>query len=416
MSTAVPQPEFTDAGLVLPSEAAILAGVQTDIDTAFGGGVNPALNTPQGQIASSQAAIITEKNSQFAYLTNQFDPQYASGRWQDALAAIYFLYRKGAESTVVACTIGGVPSSVIPAGSLAQDTNGNTYILQGTVTIDSGGNVTGQFANVVTGPIACPANTLVKVFQAVSGWDTITNPADGVLGSDVESRSEFEFRRANSVALNGRGTVPSIYANVFQVANVLDVYALDNPEGVTVNSGSTNYPLAPHSLYVAVIGGTDADIATAIWNKKDVGASYAPNPNGTPVPGDGTVATVAVQDQSGYSFPYPTYNVSFLRPGALPIFFVVNIINNPALPSDIAAQIKAAIVAQFNGLTDLPRARIGSLILATGYYATVAGVNQGVLITSMFVGTSASPSTTQVQVGIDQGPTIGTGNIVVNLV
>ena len=402
--TAVPGIDFTDAGLVLPSEAAILAGVQTDYDAAFGGGLNPALNTPQGQLESSTAAIIAEKNAEFAYLANQFDPRYASGRFQDALAAIYFLDRKAVQSTVVACTLGGVPTSVIPAGSFAQDNNGNTYILQGSVTIGSGGTVTGNFANIVTGPIPCPSGTLIKVFQAVSGWDTVTNPSDGVLGNDVETRSEFEARRAASVALNGRGTVPSIYAAVFNVAGVLDVYAVDNPLGTVVDTGSTNYPLAAHSVYVAVIGGTDAAVAQAIWGKKDVGCNYNGN------------TTVAVQDQSGYSFPYPTYNVTFERPTALPIYFEVNIINNPSLPSDIVTQIQNAIIAQFSGETDLPRARIGSLILATGYYATVAGVNPAVLISSMFVGITASPSTTQVQVGIDQGPTIGSGNIVVNLV
>ena len=402
--TAVPGIDFTDAGLVLPSEAAILAGVQTDYDAAFGGCLNPALNTPQGQLESSTAAIIAEKNAEFAYLANQFDPRYASGRFQDALAAIYFLDRKAAQSTVVACTLGGVPTSVIPAGSFAQDNNGNTYILQGSVTIGSGGTVTGNFANIVTGPIPCPSGTLIKVFQAVSGWDTVTNPSDGVLGNDVETRSEFEARRAASVALNGRGTVPSIYAAVFNVAGVLDVYAVDNPLGTVVDTGSTNYPLAAHSVYVAVIGGTDAAVAQAIWGKKDVGCYYNGN------------TTVAVQDQSGYSFPYPTYNVTFERPTALPIYFEVNIINNPSLPSDIVTQIQNAIIAQFSGETDLPRARIGSLILATGYYATVAGVNPAVLISSMFVGITASPSTTQVQVGIDQGPTIGSGNIVVNLV
>jgi len=411
--SAVPPIVFTDAGVVLPTEAAVLAGVQSDYDSAFGGGLNPALNTPQGQLASSTAAIIAEKNSEIAYMVNEFDPQYASGRWQDGLAQIYFLNRKGAESTVVSCTLGGVPTSVIPAGTLAQDTNGNTYILQGTVTIGSGGTVTGQFANIVTGAIACPAGSLIKVYQAVTGWDTVTNPADGVLGNDVETRAEFETRRFASVALNGRGTCPSIYANVFNVAGVLDVFCIDNPTGAASSANpfpwsnipnSSGYDLAEHSLYVAVIGGTDADVAQQIWNQKPPGCNYNGN------------TTVAVQDQSGYSFPYPTYNVTFERPTALPIYFEVNIINNPSLPSDIATQIQAAIVAQFNGETDLPRARIGSLILATGFYATVAGVNSAVLISSMFVGTSASPSTTQVQVGIDQGPTIGTGNIVVNLV
>ena len=53
MTTNVPAITWVNGSPVLPTEQAILAGVQTDIDVAFGGGVNPALQTPQGQIAQS---------------------------------------------------------------------------------------------------------------------------------------------------------------------------------------------------------------------------------------------------------------------------------------------------------------------------------------------------------------------------
>lgn len=416
MATSVPQLQWTEAGLIAPTEAAILAGTQADIDAAFGGGLNPALETPQGQIASSEAAIIADKNNDFLELTNQVDPQYASGRFQDAIARIYFLTRKGATSTAVTCTLEGTPGSVVTAGTFAQDTSGNTYVLLGTVTIGSGGTVSSSWQNLLTGPIACPEGTLTRVYQAVAGWDTITNPADGTLGQNVETRAEFEFRRQNSVALNGRGTCQSIYGNVFQVANVLDCFVLDNPTGVTVDSGSTNYPLAPHSLYVAVIGGIDANIAQAIWAKKDVGCSYSANPDGMPVPGEGTVSTNTVIDPSGYSFPQPSYQVSFIRPGALPIFFNVQIANVSNLPSDIVTLIQNAIIAQFNGTNGSVRARIGSAILAAQYYATVAGVAPQVVLLGIQVGITSPGAAEQVQVGIDQAPTIDSGNITVTLV
>ena len=256
MSTSVPQLQFDPAGVVIPTEAAILAGTQTDFNTAFGGGLNSGLSTPQGQLASSQAAIVADKDNQIAYIVNQFDPQYASGRFQDGLARIYFLTRKGATSTAVTCTLGGIPGTVVPAGTYAQDTSGNTYILLGSVTIGSGGTVSSSWQNLKTGPIACPPSTLTRVYQAISGWDTITNPAQGSLGRVVESQQDFEYRRQNSVAISGRGTCSSIYANVFEVANVLDCYVIDNPAGIEVSSNPlpggtpnpTNYPLYKNSL------------------------------------------------------------------------------------------------------------------------------------------------------------------------
>jgi len=401
--SSVPKIQFTPAGLVIPAETAVLAGVQDDINAAFGGGLNPALETPQGQLASSQAAIIGDKNNEFALFVNQVDPQYSADRFQDAIARIYFLTRKPATPTTVQATLGGIAGTVIPGGTLAQDTSGNTYACAGDVTIGSTGTVTAEFQNVATGPIPCAAGTLTQVYQAVPGWDTITNAADGTLGSDVESRADFEYRRKNSVAKNGTGTPQAIYAEVFALADVLDVYVKDNPTGSAVNTGSTNYPIAAHSVYVAVVGGADADVAAAIWRKKDLGCDTNGN----------TSATVV--DASGYSYPQPSYVIKFQRPASLAVKFAVRIVNDPSLPSNIVTLVKNAIIARFNGADGTTRERIGATILASRYYGAVVSVASNVSLLDVLIGTS-SPTLTQINVGIDQRPTISSADISVSLV
>lgn len=401
--SSVPKIQFTPAGLVIPAETAVLAGVQDDINAAFGGGLNPALETPQGQLASSQAAIIGDKNNEFALFVNQVDPQYSADRFQDAIARIYFLTRKPATLTSVQATVNGLAGTVIPGGTLAQDTSGNTYACAGAVTIDATGSVTAEFQNVATGPIPCAAGTLTQVYQAVPGWDTITNAADGTLGSDVESRADFEYRRKNSVALNGTGTPQAIYAEVFALADVLDVYVKDNPTGAAVNTGSTNYPIAAHSVYVAVVGGADADVAAAIWAKKDLGCDTNGN----------TSATVV--DPSGYSYPQPSYTIKFQRPAALAVKFAVQLVNDPSLPSNIVTLVKNAIIARFNGADGTTRERIGATILASRYYGAVVSVASNVSLISVLIGTS-SPTLTQINVGIDQRPTVSAADITVTRV
>jgi len=373
------------------------------MNAAFGGGLNPGLETPQGQLASSQAAVIGDKNNEVALAVNQVDPQYADGRFQDAIGRIYFLTRKPATSTAVQATLTGISGTVVPAGTLAQDTDGNTYVNAGDVTIGITGTVIAEFQNAATGPIPCAAGTLTSVYQAIPGWDAITNAADGVMGSDVESRADFEYRRKNSVALNGKGTLGTIYATVYNLANVLDVYAIDNPANTTVNTGVTNYPMAAHSVYVAVVGGVDADIAAAIWSKKDLGCDYNGN------------TSVTVKDNSGYNFPQPTYTVKFERPAALPIKYAVNIVNDSTLPSNIVALVKAAIIARFNGVDGTNRERIGSSIFTSRYYAPVSAVTTNVAVVSILIGTSTA-TLTKVDVGVDQAPTLSEADITVNLV
>ncbi len=401
-TTNVPDIEFTPAGLVIPAESAVLAGVQADYNAAFGGNLNPALESPQGQLESSTSAVIADKNALFALFVNQVDPDNADGFMQDAIARIYFLRRSPGLPTAVQCLCVGAQGTIIPVGAQAADTSGNRYVCTGAGVIPNGGSITLPFANIVNGPIPCPANTLTIIYQAIPGWDTINNAGDGVVGALVESRAAFEFRRQNSVATNGHGSLPSIYGAVFDVEGVIDVYVTENVLDTTVTVGATNYSLLPHSLLVSVIGGTDDDVANAIWTKKNDGS----NMNGN--------TTVTVVD-TNYEAPQPSYPITFERPPALPILFAVQIASSSSLPSNIAALVKAAIVASFNGTDGSQRVRIGSLLLASKFYPPVIAIGPEVSVISILLG-SSTPTLTSQLIGVDQAPTIDPSNISVTLV
>ena len=405
MSTSnVPAIQFTESGLVIPQEQKILSGAIADINQVFGGNLNTdTLETPQGQLATSLAAIVADKNAQFASFVNQINPDVASGVMQDAIGRIYFLTRKPATATVVTAQVVGVAGTVIPAGALAQDTSGNIYLCSGDVTIPASGTIDAEFQCQATGPIPCAAGTLTQIMQTIPGWDAISNSAAGAVGQNVESRADFEYRRKNSVAANAHGSLESVYASVFAVDNVTDVYVTQNVTDASVTSGATSYSLLPHSLYVAAVGGLDAEIAAAIWQKKDAGC----NTNGN--------TTETITDQSGYNYPYPTYSIKFERPSALAIKFAVQIQNNPLLPSDIKTLVKNAIIARFNGTDGGARERIGANIYASRYYGTISLTSTYTVILSVKIGTSTA-NLDSVSVGIDKYPTVDAANISVTLV
>lgn len=383
MTTSVPSIQFTPTGLVVPDESAILAGMQADLNAAFGGKLNFGTTTqpggapPQVQLAASFAAIAADADGIIAELIDQVDPDNATGFMQDAIGRIYFLNRNPGLPTVVQCVCVGALGTPIPIGAQGQDTSGNIYVCLDGGTIGSSGNITLTFANILNGPIPCPLGTLTKIYLAIPGWNTINNPAAGVVGANVESAADFEFRRQNSVAANGHGSLPSIYGEVFKVKGVIDLYATENVDDAPKIVGSTNYSLVGHSMYVAVVGGASTDIANAIWTKKNEGS----NMNGN--------TTVIVQDNSGYSFPLPQYPITFNRPTSTGYNFIVNIVNSAALPSTIVQDVTAAITAQFNGTNGGTRARIGSLLLAASYYGPVAtceGPSVPVQVLSIFIG------------------------------
>lgn len=379
MATNVPGLTYTDQGFVAPAQSAVLAGVQTDINQAFGGGVNPGLTTPQGQIATSETAIIANTNDAVVNLFQQFDPAHASGRGQDALARIYFLSRKPAQPTVVEALCTGGQGVIIPAGAQARAADGNIYTCtDGTdpVTgIPATGNVTLTFACNTNGPIACPAGSLTVIFRAIPGWDSIDNVTDGVLGTLVESRQEFEARRAASVALNARGSLTSVRGAVLDVTDVLDAYVTENTTGspITVRGVS----VAAKSLYVSAVGGVDLTVGTAIWSKKAPGCGY-----------NGNTTVTVVDSNAGYSPPLPSYQVTFERPSSLSILFAIVLSNNTQIPSDAVAQIQAAIISAFAGADGGTRAQIGSTIYASRYYGPIAALGTWVQPISISVGSN----------------------------
>ena len=59
MPTLVPKIQILSSGITIPAEADILTGAQADINSAFGGNLSSNLETPQGQIASSEAAMLS---------------------------------------------------------------------------------------------------------------------------------------------------------------------------------------------------------------------------------------------------------------------------------------------------------------------------------------------------------------------
>ena len=402
-TTNVPAITWVNGSPVLPSEQDILAGVQADINAAFGGGVNPALQTPQGQLAQSETALIGEKNNEIAYIANQVNPSMASGIWQDAIGYIYFMTRIPGAGTVVQATCTGAVGTVIPAGAVAKDTSGYLYSSVSAATIPASGSVTVEFQNQTQGPIACNIGALNVIYTAVAGWDTITNTTAGALGNNVESRAAFEARRIASVAVNAVNSVQSIYAAVASISNVIGVFVVDNPSNSTVNYGASSYPLAPHSICVSVAGGTSSAIAQAIWNKKPPGCSYNGN------------TSVTVYDNN-YSSPVP-YTVTYLTPTSVPIYFNVNIKNSPLLPANITTLVQNAVIQTFNGLdgSGAP-VSIGSTSYSGRYYTNINAINPNVNVIEVYLGLSASPTTLLVSMGIDQLPTLTASNILVTLV
>lgn len=396
--TAVPPPTFGPTGFTAPTGPTILAGVQLDINAAFGNVLNYQLTTSQGQLASSMAAAIGNVYQEFQYFSTQIDPNYSTNRWQDAIAAIYFLTRNPAEPTTlqVNCTGGGAGVGIVlPDGTggttaaTIKDEAGNLYALTESITLpSSGGTVVGTFACTVPGPVAVPPSDGVSIYQTIPGWDSVS-VASGTQGTNTESRAAFEQRRRDSVAGNSFGAIGSIIGAVAKVPGVTDYYGYDNSTNAPVTVQGVT--ISANSIYICAAGGTPSAVAQAIWSKKAPGCSYT-----------GSTTETVYDTNPLYASPIP-YQVSFQIAVPLQLLFAVTIVNGPGVPSNAAALIQAALIAAATqGIVGTGATFVGSV---SGNTLTVTQLISGALA----VGQTVDDNTGQLAAGT-QITALGTGS------
>jgi hypothetical protein len=439
--TNVPAIQITQTGLVIPTEPALLAGAQADLNAAFGGNLSSNLETPQGQIASSEAAMLSAVNAAFLLLANNFDPAYASGRFQDGIGRYYMMTRNPPISTVLQISCSGLTGVVIPVGALVQDALQNIYSCTLAGTIPTGGSITLPFANNVSGPISIPSS--VTIYQGPANWDSATL-VSGVEGTAVESRIAFELRRQNSVQANSRNTNAAIQSAILAVPNVLSAYVTDNYQAypiaknpiapivgsisgtvLTVTSGSGILPgmyisgapglinglyivsngtgtggsgtyninasqtlasttlqiggvqINSNSLYACVSGGLAQSVANALWTKKPPGCGYTGN----------TSATV-YDTSTPYGSPGIPYSVNFRTAVNLPIFLAVNLKNNAGVPSNALALVQTAITNAFAGVDGGLPAQIGINVISSRFNAGILALGSWAQLLSIGMASS----------------------------
>ena len=367
--------------------------------------INTAPETPQGQIIDAETLAITQKDAELAFLANMFNPKTARGIWQDALAEIYFIKRKKAVNSRCYCVLTGLNGTVIEKGSKIQSSADSTYWdLLEDVTINDNSSVTALFECESEGAIIASPNTLNKIITTVAGWDTVNNTQSATVGSLEESQQAFEKRRYDSVALNSVGTTASVFSRVNQIDDVVGCYVVDNK--TNVNKIIDDYLLKPHSIYVAVIGGSNQDIAEAIYRSLSAGCDYNGN------------TQITVVDPHTHA----KEKVTFMRPTSQNVYIKVNVFDKD-LPDDYENLIKNAVITNFYGQDEqieiageaVTRAIMGQDIYASRFLPSILNKNISSLL-SVQISLDNQTFSDYVHIKIDKEPYIDESNITVNLI
>lgn len=345
---------LTSSGFIIEPLDQILS----DIEQVELSGISPSLNVqaeePIGVVNGIVAQKIFELWQLAAALYNGMDPDQAVGDQLASLALLTGTKRDPATETVVfGCTVNVNAGFSQAPGTMFASVTGNPSVLytnEETVASVGGGNVTVDFKATTAGPNQALAGTLIVIAVPITGWNSITNPNDGVVGSNIEADPALRIRRDEELQASGSDTADSIRSLIFRdlqpdgpppfttSSATVAATVLHNDTDTTDSNG-----LPPHSIEAIVYqpGNTSADdiaFATLLSQNKAAGINTHSG-NGTSKP---------IVDSQG-----TTENIFYTRPTAVRLFVDITLTTDPiTFPSNGAALVKNALHVYANGGVD----------------------------------------------------------------
>lgn len=388
----IPRIELTTVGYVVPTTEEINIGVWQVLDEALGGNLSRVQGSPQYQLATSFTAIVKDSYDKMVEQANQFDPRYASGIYQDAIGELYFMTRKLATNSVCPVVFEGLSGATIPSGFEVQDIIGRSWRTVGEYNIGSNGKVAIQCVCDIAGAIEALPNSITVIPSALNGLDRVYNEDSAIMGYSEESRVDFNVRRRESVAINGKMTDDATRGAVLDVRNVVDAYVISNPTDATVTFGETNYPAIRNSIVVSVVGGVDYDVAKAAFIKAGTGCSW-----------NGNTDVTIIAD--GFDYNPPEYPIKILRPDFKDVYIKLIVKDLSKISFTTETEAKNHILNSSTSGED--RFRIGNNVIPASYVCGLPNIGlKG--ISASFDGVTWL---NELPIGIDQFPSLNSFRI-----
>lgn len=309
-------------------------------------------STPDGLKMAHDAEIFYALDETILQAYNSKDPNKARGVDLDIICELTGTTRSEGSASSVELSFTGTPGAFIPQGNLFESsTTGSRWATDQDATLDSGGVATVNATCTVVGPTQADAGTITRIVDVVAGLASVTNDDPATPGDDAQSDSQLRVTRAAAVGRPGNNQIDSMIGELFAVTGVRRVKVYENDTDSAAVTAENPHGLEPHSIAPIVDGGTDEDVALAIYLKKNPGVTLVQ---------PGTPFEVLVT-----SPVYPTNQklIKASRPAYVDAILNIEITDDGTLPPTAADEITDAILEFAVG--DLIPADIGFKI--TGF-------------------------------------------------
>ena len=289
-------------------------------------------STPDGLKIAHDAEVFSNLDELALAAYNSKDPNSARGVDLDIIGSLTGATRDDGSASTVVLTLGGVNGTLIAAGSIAESTSDSSqWRTLADVTI-VGGVASASAENIVNGAVSADIGTITNIVSTVGGWQTVTNAVIAVPGANEQTNPEFRLVREVTVGRPGNNQVDSMLGELGTVDNIGRFRIYENDTALTDANGLTQ-----HSIAILAEGGTDADIAIAMFIKKNPGVTL--HPASTPVQ---VLVTSTIH-------PTNSKTMTFSRPLLVDMIVVLNIINDGSLSVANIPAIQQAIITYSTG-------------------------------------------------------------------
>lgn len=245
--------------------------------TIYGDNINVGPNSPDGQFINIGVQFTQDMLEFVNQVYTSFDPDQAIGVSLDQRCAINGVVRNAGTYTYTDVLVTVTQAVTLPGLDTAptapftvSDASGNQFFLVATKVFAAAGSATLSFRAAVLGVVEAVPNTITVITTITLGVASVNNPAAAtVTGTAEETDYALRIRRARSVALPSKGYFDGLYGALVDISGVTSVKLIENTTDTPVAYGATT--LAGHSIWAVVQGGANADIAQAIYVKRNAG-------------------------------------------------------------------------------------------------------------------------------------------------
>lgn len=392
---------FVDAtGLQIKTIEEIVAELSAQQKAEISATLNTEAEEPIGQMNGIMAAQLRElwEVAQVAY--NGFNPDAAEGLLLEKTSAITGTVRAPATKTTVPLDADLDAATTLIAGTHFANVAGNSasrFTPAADYTAGSGGVQSVPFVAEFAGATVANSGTITEIATALAGWNSITNPLDAVVGTDVDTDPELRTRREDELRATGSTTVDAIRADILLDDEVEQVSVFENTSLTTDGTG-----LPGKAIEAVVFDGdpsalTNDQIAQLVFDTKGAGILAFGLETGNALDSTGTA-----------------HAVGFSRPATVDIWLEVDLdIDSVAGYSGAAAVEAALVLLNASDLSlgrDLILQRVASVCIGFEGVIDVTAIRAG--LASSPVGTVNIPITTRELGRLDTARIIIAENIV----